>query len=72
MGEIITAVKLAVEMNWAGFTKERWIRFVCNLEKEVRTIRKHHAFPWLYVHSPDSRSSQSSRLNFSQVPRLYL
>ena len=43
MGEIITAVKLAVEMNWDGFSKERWIRCVYP-EIEVRNIRKHHAF----------------------------
>ena len=58
MGEIITAVKLAVEMNWDGFSKERWIRCVYP-EIEVRNIRKHHAFLWFYGHSPDSRSSQA-------------
>ena len=34
MGEIVTAVKLAVEMNWPGFTKDRWIRCVCNLKRK--------------------------------------
>ena len=28
MGEVTTAVKLAVEMNWEGFSKPRWIRCV--------------------------------------------
>ena len=34
MGEIVTAVKLAVEMNWPGFTKDRWIRCVGNLKRK--------------------------------------
>ena len=34
MGEVTTAVKLAVEMNWVGFTKERWIRYVCTWKKK--------------------------------------
>lgn len=34
MGEVTTAVKLAVEMNWEGFSKPRWIRCVCTWKKK--------------------------------------
>ena len=34
MGEVTTAVKLAVEMNWVGFSKPRWIRCVCTWKKK--------------------------------------